>query len=164
MESGEGIESSELLCWQHVKRALVESGEGIESNSWLPGFLILGFLVESGEGIESLLQTGESPSISPPQWNPVKELKAYPAALNRSRSTFPWNPVKELKGPEIVSPLIALRVESGEGIERVQDAINRLWEILWNPVKELKDHLTSRYAAERKYAWNPVKELKVTSQ
>jgi len=54
-------------------------------------------------------------------------------------------------------------VESGEGIESllVLYLLAILQNVLWNPVKELKDQLWQIMYRGRLLMWNPVKELKV---
>jgi len=61
------------------------------------------------------------------KWNPVKELKEEPREECSSR-LMAWNPVKELKDPipDRIPPHFQSPVESGEGIERFNNANARI--------------------------------------
>ena len=73
-----------------------------------------------------------------------------------------WNPVKELKVfSSDLHTLESIRVESGEGIERLSHRIDFASSPeRWNPVKELKEELLPRLRIKDRGQWNPVKELK----
>ena len=51
-------------------------------------------------------------------------------------------------------------MESGEGIESTFAKNANEDELLWNPVKELKDIICGHYLDVPVQLWNPVKELK----